>query len=84
MRWVSRLDQAAMAPMIVMPKQMAPMVSGTWLDPGGATIAKTAGRNATMERLMFWEMGHAGPGREHLLEERGVGGVPGLVEDANG
>src|SRR3954454_20529152 len=55
-RLVSRPDHAATALMILMPKQIAPIVSGTLLDPGGATIVNTVGRKATMDRPMFWEM----------------------------
>ena len=42
--------------MTVMPKQRPPMISGTLVDPGGATTAKSVGRKATMVRPMFCEM----------------------------
>ena len=32
------------------------MISGTLVDPGGATTAKTVGRNAAMARPMFCEI----------------------------
>jgi len=58
LRWireVSGADQAAIAPTTVRARQRPPMISGTLLDPGGATIANTVGRNATMVRPMFCE-----------------------------
>jgi hypothetical protein len=42
--------------MSVMPRQTAPMINGTLAVPGGATMANTVGRKATMARLTFWEI----------------------------
>src|ERR1700748_3593303 len=55
-RKVSRADQAAAAAIAVMAKAMAPTVNGTLVDPGGATVAKSAGSRAVMVVPTFCEI----------------------------
>ena len=42
--------------MMVMPKAMAPTVSGTLVEPGGATVANSAGSSAVIVVPMFCEI----------------------------
>jgi hypothetical protein len=46
--------QVAIEAMIVTPKANAPIVMGTFDEPGGATAAKTAGKSAVSIVPMFW------------------------------
>ena len=46
MREVSRALQQAIEAMAVMPKARAPTVIGTLAEPGGATVANSAGSSA--------------------------------------
>ena len=39
--------------MIVTPKAIAPTISGTLVEPGGATVANSAGSSAVMVVPMF-------------------------------
>jgi len=38
----------------VTPKASAPTVSGTFVEPGGASVANKAGKNAVSMVPMFW------------------------------
>src|SRR3977135_3244555 len=55
-RKVSLAVMAATAAMIVMPKAMAPTVTGMLAEPGGATVANSAGRRAVVVVPTFWEI----------------------------
>src|SRR4029077_7739541 len=55
-RKVSRADQAAIAAMVVMPRAMQPTVNGTLVEPGGATVANSAGNNGVIVVPVFCEI----------------------------
>src|SRR5215470_8478114 len=75
---------AATAEITVIVKAIAPTVSGTWVEPGGATDANRAGSSAVMGSDILRDRHHrdACTGLKELGVEAWEYGVVALVDDA--
>jgi hypothetical protein len=67
--------------MIVMPKANAPIVSGTFEEPGGATVANSAGKSAVSIVPMFCAMAMPETRARVGKSDDGDLGVAGWEED---